>query len=445
MLISRISFNNILASILTLVTLMGSSEIAFGVKSNDDSGETVSRKRVRSPSSTPDAQESFPLLGLSDDILKIIVSHTDEVKKQSLLARSCKRMREVVYSFPYSPHRFTGFITTFPMEDERYDCSPRISFIRSNMLDTVLGRKAFYETVGDPSETFTTKDTVFSQGGAQVLEFNHNKCAFIFGDCIFNGFSIFYNKVAHIAQDTQELVWRDTELTLIPDNISLLEDLTTLNLSSNKLKVVSPHVASLRNLTTLNLALNNIIGLTPRLGMLSGLQTLNLEGNELQSLPGNFEQLVNLKKLILLNNNFVEFPIVVTRMKGLEDLDISNLNVTDASNPERNIVKGVYENTRDGSLISYARVYGKKSINQIRSIPEEVKKMTGLRRLGLAGNPLETLPNGLLELTELRYLDISRTGIHTLLPGLKNMRKLKIYTNEDYKKSEAAAILRQNG
>lgn len=92
-------------------------------------------------------------------------------------------------------------------------------------------------------------------------------------------------------------------LTSIPQSVSsqlqerpaLLQTLTSLDLSKNKLKVVPEELMLLVNLTSLRLDQNELAGLPLTFSLLFKLEKLNISTNNIKYLPPNMGQMKFLK------------------------------------------------------------------------------------------------------------------------------------------------------
>lgn len=94
-------------------------------------------------------------------------------------------------------------------------------------------------------------------------------------------------------------------LTAIPASVFAKTELTTLNLSYNRLTQAPPsQIGQLVNLTSLDLSYNQLTGLPAELGRLQKLETLNVSYNKLTGLPMELGNLTNLRVLDLTGNTY---------------------------------------------------------------------------------------------------------------------------------------------
>lgn len=178
----------------------------------------------------------------------------------------------------------------------------------------------------------------------------------------------------------------------------LLEHLTHLTMSHNKLAAVPPSISELVNLHTLNLFNNTIEQLPTSLSGLMKLKILNLGMNRLSKLP----------------RGFGAFP-------KLEILDVSYNNLNEKSLPQNFFVLGdtlrsLYISDNDFETfpsdvhkLKELQVFSARD-NDLISIPKELGSLKKLKELHIQGNRLTVLP------PEIGYLDLT---------GPKNVFKME--------------------
>ena len=102
----------------------------------------------------------------------------------------------------------------------------------------------------------------------------------------------------------------------IPTELFDLEELTTLDLSHNKLKEVPEGLEKAKSLLVLNLSNNQIEAIPPALFInLTDILFLDLSNNKLETLPPQTRRLSNLQTLILNNN-----PLELFQLRQLPSL-----------------------------------------------------------------------------------------------------------------------------
>lgn len=126
-------------------------------------------------------------------------------------------------------------------------------------------------------------------------------------------------------------LWKK-RLGVVPDEVWLRTDLQTLVLADNELTEVSDRIGELSQLRMLDLGHNRLSKLPISLGHLEGLSDfLYLHHNQLTQLPDSLSCLQRLRYLNISENAFEVFPEVVTTMRGLIELRVTDNRLTEAS------------------------------------------------------------------------------------------------------------------
>ncbi|KAJ1696673.1 hypothetical protein LUZ63_005185 [Rhynchospora breviuscula] len=129
------------------------------------------------------------------------------------------------------------------------------------------------------------------------------------------------------------------QLAYLPTNIGFeLVNLQKLRVHLNKLRSLPTSVGEMTSLRLLDAHFNELRGLPSSIGKLQNLETLNLSSNfsDLQELPITFGDLINLKELDLSNNQIHSLPDTFGRLENLEKL---NLDQNPLSEPPADIIK----------------------------------------------------------------------------------------------------------
>ena len=95
---------------------------------------------------------------------------------------------------------------------------------------------------------------------------------------------------------------RKFKLSILPEQIKNLKELTLLDLNSNEIEIIPNSLSFLKSLKYLNLSNNKIKEIPISIGSLTSLEFLDLSGNEIEKLPESFIKLENLRSLKLENN-----------------------------------------------------------------------------------------------------------------------------------------------
>ncbi len=167
----------------------------------------------------------------------------------------------------------------------------------------------------------------------------------------------------------------------------------TLHLSGLELTRIPDEVAELEGVRILEAQGNRINRLTDSLLSLSGLEKLNLCWNALTEIPDEIDQLTSLRSLDLSSNLFTRFPEALARLTWLEELDFSS------------------------------ETYSPKM--KMKSLPESLGAMKGLRTLIIGAHRLETLPESLKALPALETLSLGSGRIGQLPAWLVDLPALK--------------------
>ncbi len=116
----------------------------------------------------------------------------------------------------------------------------------------------------------------------------------------------------------------ELNLTEIPEALYTFENLTSINLSKNKLSFIPAKlIQTFPNLQELNLSYNSIPEIPNEILDCKNMKVLDLRGNQLSSLPSKFIQLDKLEKLLLLDNSFEKNPECIAKLKKMKLLAIS--------------------------------------------------------------------------------------------------------------------------
>jgi internalin A len=144
---------------------------------------------------------------------------------------------------------------------------------------------------------------------------------------------------------------------------------------------------------------------------LEDLKTLDLGGNFVSEVPDahSLWNLIKLKNLVLANNQFAEIPDVIAKLAGLESLDLGYNQLTSFPDVMSQIERLMFLDL---------------SGNQIPSIPDALAQLTRLIRLDLGGNLIKIIPDSLGDLPHLGSLDLSENQIATIPNSIGQLHEL---------------------
>lgn len=120
---------------------------------------------------------------------------------------------------------------------------------------------------------------------------------------------------------------KNDDLEIVPDGLSKLKKLKTLDLSGNNFKTLPPTLGGLSKLEVLYMNDEKQFDLENSIETISkmkSLKELHLENDNLKSLPKKFEKISSLETLYLNDNNFIELPKQIMKLQHLKYLDLKN-------------------------------------------------------------------------------------------------------------------------
>ncbi|MEO1033370.1 MAG: leucine-rich repeat domain-containing protein [Bacteroidota bacterium] len=224
-----------------------------------------------------------------------------------------------------------------------------------------------------------------------------------------------------LLNDIKELSFHGNHIDQIPEEISLLENLTSLHLSFNMLKTFPLQVTKLKALKELTVANNKIEHLPAEISSLKSLTSLSLDGNKLESIPEEIGLLTNLRHLDLGSNKLSSLPESFSNFKHLEELKLKY---------------NAFTNLPDF-------VFGIKSLknldvssNQITTLNQAVSQLKNLESLDIRFNEIKEFPESIFnEIPDLGWLQISVNQI-----SLEDLNHIKTLIPEETNSDIDSAI-----
>ncbi|MCR2745539.1 NEL-type E3 ubiquitin ligase domain-containing protein [Limnobacter parvus] len=193
-------------------------------------------------------------------------------------------------------------------------------------------------------------------------------------------------------------------LKALPENLSFLNGVSSINLDFNQLESLPESIGQHSTLETLRLAGNKLRSLPASIGQLSALKSLYLIRNQLQSLPTSIGRLSALKNLFLGGNQLANLPESIGQLSALGNLSLTNnqldclpasvgqLSVLTILELDENRFESLPEFIATLSALLTLRLSG----NQLRDLPESIGNLPGLQNLELHRNNLSELPQSLV-------------------------------------------------
>jgi len=186
-----------------------------------------------------------------------------------------------------------------------------------------------------------------------------------------------YEKDIHISTkqnsefNDRNAIWISIPKTsILPEEIGLIDNLVSLDLSGCKLNSITKEIGNLKKLVNLNLSKNNLSSLPKEIKKLHNLSNLNLSNNQLTQFPKELLRIKNLKQLDLSNNLIEEVPDEISKLHTLNNLNLANNRLKEI--PETvNDLEQMQSIDLIGNEISNSRVI--KSNIQVKTDQYELK------------------------------------------------------------------------
>lgn len=184
----------------------------------------------------------------------------------------------------------------------------------------------------------------------------------------------------HINSILRGLSVESCELETIPDDINILTNLTSLNVSNNRMEDGSLNIAALTRLTRLDLSKNWFDEL-PDLSTLTSLKSLECSGYTVDESETRF--LYNIPASIGNLTQLEYFDIAIQRVRSLPD-EIYNLRNLRTLNINDNKIESLSEAIGQLTMLSDLFV----SYNRLTCLPDSITNLEQLRRFGANNNRL---------------------------------------------------------
>ncbi|GMH46426.1 hypothetical protein TrRE_jg4031 [Triparma retinervis] len=180
-------------------------------------------------------------------------------------------------------------------------------------------------------------------------------------------------------------------------------------------KTVSGRIYDLgTNLTSLDLSHNRLTRISPDIGELSGLTSLDISNNRIAKLPAELEDLISLKVLDMSFNNLQKYPPTIYKLP-LTHWNVSNNDLAEIPVEVGNLQ--LLKETKEwevGLGIMKTLVEYKAAGNRLDKWPAQIERCSELAVLDLSNNLLKEIPLECKENKLLRHVDISKNRFKRL-------------------------------
>ncbi|MGA9211621.1 leucine-rich repeat domain-containing protein [Kaistella sp.] len=219
-------------------------------------------------------------------------------------------------------------------------------------------------------------------------------------------------------------------LNAVPQKVSTLTKLESLNLSNNLISQKFNYLSTLSTLKELNLSGNQLTKIPTELSTLNQLNILDLSNNTISpSFTAPLAQLKNLEWLSFAGNQMLNFPPQLSQLTQLIHLNFSD-----------NQISGGFENL--GGLQNLEQIYLDKNLIS-GAFPSSLLQLKKLQMLSLNGNQLSgEIPETIPALTFLENNRFTKQDIKTFL--LKN-KSLADFTYSPQRYDEPKTVFASMG
>jgi internalin A len=232
----------------------------------------------------------------------------------------------------------------------------------------------------------------------------------------------------------------DNGLGSLPEWIGELKNLTSLDVSDNSLTTVLKWTGELKNLTSLDISDNGLGSIPKWIGELKNLTSLNVGNSGLKSLPQWIGELKNLTSLDVSYNLLTSLPEWIGELKNLTSLDVSYNLLTSLPEWIGELKNFTSLNVRHSGLKSLPQWIGELKnltsldigFNGLKTLPEWIGELKNLTTLDVSKNDLRTIPRWIVELENLTSLGIGNVNLVYLpawIGALKNLTSLDVSYN----------------
>lgn len=197
--------------------------------------------------------------------------------------------------------------------------------------------------------------------------------------------------------------------------------LTVIDLHNNKIDEVPDSVLSMMNLKTLNISNNNINNLPPRLALLDNLVRIQLDGNPLKSIKASIRtaKAEDVKSYLRLRLNVKEEEEMEMKRAQEAHLPGASSKVDPWEIYIREYLQGNHLIVQRKDIVSISNALWDYdditlldlSHNNLKTIPEDIYRLSNLKVLRVCFNKLVSLPDSLTQMPNLKELELSDNNL----------------------------------
>ena len=192
--------------------------------------------------------------------------------------------------------------------------------------------------------------------------------------------------------------------------------------------------------------INTDFGEVPQsISNLNKVETLNIENCDITGFDVNFNELKNLKNLFIEEDFEIEFTIDNIYIENLEQLIVNKIKINKYSELEYLLnIEYINISILDLSALDikelpteFDKLYTLNSLdlskNKFKNIPKVITELQNLINLDLSNNQLAEIPSELVNLKELRFLNLSKNkfkNIPKVITVLQNLKYLYLSNNQ---------------
>ena len=222
-----------------------------------------------------------------------------------------------------------------------------------------------------------------------------------------------WRQCAHVLSLTISRNFLDT----ISENLGLMQDLTCIDLSHNKLQRLPAALTTLFDLVSIDLSFNYISELNPNIGVLDQLTSLQAQHCKIKHLPESICQLKCLKRIDLAGNSLSRLPLDISRLYQLELLTFDPSELGAAYGGEE-----FDKSVKKADIPAEVALKGNEAI---KIHMERMREARATGSLSLKNLGLRNIPEDVWTLSFLTDLTLTSNRFYAISPSIKNLEFLK--------------------